>query len=48
MLAISRSGKREYVLTNWEVRDLTLGQEDLEVMDEIFPAAKRKVPLGIV
>lgn len=48
VLAIPRSGKREHVLANWEVRNLILGQEDLEVIDKIFPAPKRKVPLDIV
>lgn len=48
VLAIPRSGKREHVLANWEVRDLILEQEDLQVIDEAFPAPKRKVPLDIV
>lgn len=48
VLAIPRSGKKEHVLANWEVRDLILQQEDLEVIDETFPAPKRKVPLDVV
>lgn len=48
VLAIPRSGKKEHVLANWEVRDLFLGQEDLRVIDEVFPAPKRKVPLDVV
>lgn len=48
VFAIPRSGKKEHVLANWEVRDLILEQEDLEVIDEVFPAPKRKVPLDVV
>lgn len=48
VLAIPRSGKKEHVLANWEVRDLFLEQEDLRVIDEVFPAPKRKVPLDVV
>ena len=48
VFAIPRSGKKAHVLSNWEVRNLILEQEDLEVIDEVFPAPKRKVPLDIV
>lgn len=48
VLAIPRSGKKEHVLANWAVRDLFLEQEDLKVIDEVFPAPKRKVPLDVV
>ena len=48
VFAIPRSGKKEHVLANWEVRNLILEQEDLEVIDEVFPAPKRKVPLDVV
>lgn len=48
VLAIPRSGKREHVLANWAVRDLILEQEDLQVIDEAFPAPKQKVPLDVV
>ena len=48
VLAIPRSGKREHVLANWEIRDLILGQEDLQAIDGVFPAPGRKVPLDVV
>ena len=48
VLAIPRSGKREHVLANWAVRDLILEQEDLQIIDEAFPAPTRKVPLDVV
>lgn len=48
VFAIPRSGKKEHVLANWEVRDLILEQEDLKVIDRVFPAPKRKVPLDVV
>lgn len=48
VFAIHRSGKKEHVLSNWEVRNLILEQEDLQVIDEVFPAPKRKVPLDVV
>ena len=48
VFAIPRSGKKEHVLANWEVRDLILEQEDLEVIDRVFPAPKRKVSLDVV
>ena len=48
VFAIPRSGKKEHVLANWEVRDLILEQEDLKVIDGVFPAPKRKVPLDVV
>ena len=48
VFAIPRSGKKEHVLANWEVRDLILEEEDLQVIDETFPAPKRKVPLDVV
>lgn len=48
VLAIPCSGKREHVLENWETRNLILGPEDLDKINEIFPAPKRKVPLDIV
>lgn len=48
VFAIPRSGKKEHVLANWEVRDLILEQEDMEIINEVFPAPKRKVPLDVV
>lgn len=48
VFAIPRSGKKEHVLANWAVRDLILEQEDLQIIDEAFPAPTRKVPLDVV
>lgn len=48
VFAIPRSGKKEHVLANWEVRDLILEKEDMEILNREFSAPKRKVPLDIV
>lgn len=48
VFAIPRSGKKEHVLANWEVRDLILEKEDMEILNREFSAPKKKVPLDIV
>lgn len=48
VFAIPRSSRKEHVLANWEVRNLTLDKEDMEIMDQAFPAPGHRVPLDIV
>lgn len=48
VFAIPRSSRKEHVLANWEVRDLVLDKEDMQILDKAFPAPGRRVPLDIV
>ncbi|MCH5266469.1 MAG: aldo/keto reductase [Lachnospiraceae bacterium] len=48
VFAIPRSGRKEHVLANWEVRNLVLDKEDRQILDKAFPAPGRRVPLDIV
>ena len=48
VFAIPRSSRREHVLANWEIRNLVLDEEDMDIVDQAFPAPGHRVPLDIV
>ena len=48
VIAIPRSGKKEHVLQNWDVRRIELTEEEYHMLDEAFPAPQRKTYLDIV
>lgn len=48
VIAIPRSKKKEHVLENAKVWDITLDKEDMEIINIEFPAPNRKIPLDIV
>lgn len=48
VIAIPRSKKKEHVIENAKVWDITLNKEDMEIINEEFPAPERKIPLDIV
>lgn len=47
-IAIPRSGNREHVEEICHVMDMELGEEDIQLMDESFPAPSHRVPLDVV
>ncbi|WP_330389714.1 aldo/keto reductase [Cellulosilyticum sp. I15G10I2] len=48
MIAIPKASNTAHVLENARVNTFTLDQEDLQKLDQIFPAPSKKVPLDIV
>lgn len=48
VIAIPRSGKKEHVLQNWDVRRIELTEEEYHMLDDAFPAPQRKTYLDIV
>ena len=48
MIAIPRSGKKEHVLENAAVQEVTLSEEDLEALNKAYPVPGTKMPLDIV
>ena len=48
VFAIPRSSRKEHILANWKVCNLVLGKEDMEIIDQAFPAPGHRVPLDIV
>lgn len=48
MTAIPRSGKKEHVLENAAVQEVTLSEEDLEALNKAYPVPGTKMPLDIV
>lgn len=48
VFAIPRSSRKEHTLANWEIRNLVLDKEDMEIIDQAFPAPAHRVPLDIV
>lgn len=48
IIAIPRSGKKKHVLENWAVKSVQVEEKDREIIDRVFPAPKRKMPLDIV
>ena len=48
VIAIPRSGRKEHVLQNWEMQEIQLTEEEYCLLDQVFPAPKRKTYLDIV
>ena len=48
VIAIPISKKKEHVLEYAKVWDITLNKEDMEIINEEFPAPKRKILLDNV
>lgn len=48
VIAIPISKKKEHVLEHAKVWDITLNKEDMEIINEEFPAAERKILLDNV
>ncbi|MCR4744955.1 MAG: aldo/keto reductase [Lachnospiraceae bacterium] len=47
-IAIPRSGKKEHVLANWEVRNIELDEEDMDLLNRAYPKPNRKMHLDVV
>ena len=48
VIAIPRSGRKEHVLQNWAMQEIQLTEEEYRLLDQAFPAPKRKTYLDIV
>lgn len=48
IIAIPRSSNKDHVLENYEVKDIVLSKEDMDLINEAYPAPTRKTYLDIV
>jgi len=48
IIAIPKAGNPEHVKENWEALNVQLSGEDLKLLDELFPAPRRKIPLEMI
>lgn len=48
LIAIPKASRPEHIRQNRKALDIQLTDDDLEILDEIFPPPKRKVPLEMI
>lgn len=48
VIAIPKAVQEQHVVQNAEVASIELTEEDLSILDQVFPAPKKKVPLDII